>query len=102
MAWLDDGISFARSKLFEEAIIAACNFGSIHQKEFKFFLHGLDTAALACPCTRDHPQIRIEGRFAKDSAIYPPDLGMHLLLDSRKLWFVWLFENQMLSDLRLW
>eukprot|EP00435_Cladocopium_sp_Y103_P039317 s2363_g10.t1 len=41
MAWLREWISLVESGDFCEAVLAACMFGSIHQKEFRFLLYGL-------------------------------------------------------------
>lgn len=81
MAWLREWISMVQSGLFSEAIIAACNFESPHQKEFRFLLAFLSAQNLHLPCTRDHPHVKIEGRFTKPSAIYPEALGMHLAVE---------------------
>lgn len=78
MAWLDEWISLVQSGDFEEAIIAACRFNSPHQKEFRFLLHRVSAEFLEARCTRDHAHVRIQGKFTKDSAIYTPELGLHL------------------------
>ena len=68
---LSERKSLVASGSFEEAIIAACNFGSPHQKEFCFLIHLLSKDALQMKCTRDHPHIRIiQGAFTKKSAAY--------------------------------
>ena len=72
------------SQLFEEAVIAACNFGSPHQKEFRFLLHGILASEVEAKCIRDHPHVRIQGSFTKKSAIYTKELGVHLALAFRK------------------
>ena len=83
MAWLDEWISLVQSGDFEEAIIAACRFNSPHQKEFRFLLHRVSAELLEARCTRDHAHVRIQGKFTKDSAIYTPELGLHLALAFR-------------------
>eukprot|EP00435_Cladocopium_sp_Y103_P017362 s4386_g4.t1 len=80
MAWLREWISLVLSGLFEEAIVAACRFNSPHQKEFRFLLHAIPAEWLEARCTRDHPHVRIQGQFTKRSAIYTPELGLHLAL----------------------
>ena len=81
MRWLEEWKSLVNSGDFEEAVIAACNFGSIHQKEFCFLVHLLSKSALQRMCTRDHPHVRIQGAFTKKSAAYTPELGMHLAVE---------------------
>eukprot|EP00435_Cladocopium_sp_Y103_P039111 s1573_g10.t1 len=79
MAWL----VFWRTLLelgFREAIIAACQFGSIHRKEFRFLLHLVNAAALEKRCPGGHPHVRIEGKWTKGSAVYPQALGKHIAL----------------------
>lgn len=83
MAWLDEWISLVESGDFEEAIVAACRFNSPHQKEFRFLLHLVSAELLEAKCTRDHAHVRIQGKFTKDSAIYTPELGLHLALAFR-------------------
>eukprot|EP00435_Cladocopium_sp_Y103_P066008 s89_g28.t1 len=84
MRWLREWKSLAMSEDFEEAIIAACNFNSPHQKEFCFLIHLLSKEALQMKCTRDHTHIRIQGSFTKKSAAYTDELGMHLALEFKR------------------
>ena len=79
MGWL----TFWRSLLsmgFAEAIVAACQFGSIHKKEFKFLLHLVDETFVETRCPGGHRHVRIEGKWTKGSAVYPDALGHHLAL----------------------
>eukprot|EP00435_Cladocopium_sp_Y103_P038785 s1447_g10.t1 len=78
MAWLQEWISLVASGDFQEAILAACQFGSPHQKEFRFLLFLIAVADVEKRCTRDHPHVRIEGKYTKKSAIYTPEMGLHL------------------------
>ena len=78
MAWLKEWTSLLASGDFKEAVLAACGFGSIHQKEFRFLLYGVLAEDVEHRCTRDHVHVRIQGKYTKDSAIYPPAMGMHL------------------------
>eukprot|EP00435_Cladocopium_sp_Y103_P053797 s2167_g17.t1 len=80
MGWLREWLSLVESGDFEEAIVAACRFNSPHQKEFKFLLHAIPATWLEARCTRDHQHIRIQGQVTKQSAIYTPELGIHLAL----------------------
>ena len=81
MRWLREWKSLVASGKFEEAIIAACNFGSPHQKEFCFLVYLLSKDALQRKCTRDHSHVRIQGAFTKKSAAYTKELGVHLALE---------------------
>ena len=84
MAWLREWMSLVMSGDFAEAVIAACRFGSPHQKEeFRFLVHGLSVGSLEARCTHDHSHVRIQGKYTKDSAIYTPELGLHLALAFR-------------------
>ena len=78
MRWLREWKALVESGSFEEAVIAACNFGSVHQKEFCFLIFLLSKDALQKKCTRDHQHVRIQGVFTKKSAAYTPELGIHL------------------------
>lgn len=45
-----------------EAFLASCMYGSIHQKEFVFVGANMKVELLDRGCSRDHPQVRIEGQ----------------------------------------
>ena len=77
MAWLSAWL-WLRKIGMEEAVIAACQFNSIHRKEFRLLCSGLDVKKLDRRCQGGHAHVRIEGRFAKASAIYTPEMAMHL------------------------
>lgn len=49
---------------------ASCMFGSPHQKEFIFLCANMQASSLHRRCSRDHPHIRIEGKWTKASAVY--------------------------------
>ena len=83
MAWLD----FWRTLLeigFEEAVIASCQFGSIHKKEFRFLLYLVSAAELDVRCPGGHSHVRIEGKWTKGSAVYTDELGKHLAIGFAK------------------
>ena len=84
MAWLREWFSLVQSGAFSEAILAACQFGSIHQKEFRFLLHLIAVADVERRCTRDHPHVQIQGKYTKKSAIYTPEMGCHLAAAFKK------------------
>ena len=77
MAWLS-AWQWLRQLGFEEAVIAACQFNSIHRKEFRFLCDGLDAKSLDRRCRGGHFHVRIEGKYTKDSAIYTPEMARHL------------------------
>ena len=80
MAWTSFWISL-REGGYVENVIASCQFGSIHKKEFLFMLYLIENLEVKCP--GGHPHVRVEGKYMKDSAIYPEDLGMHVALGFR-------------------
>lgn len=41
-------------------------------------MYGLLLADLERRCTRDHPHVKIQGSLTKASAIYTPEMGLHL------------------------
>ncbi len=53
-----------------EAFLAACMYGSPHQKEFVFVAVGMQVELLARRRSRNHTHLRIEGAYTKPSAIY--------------------------------
>ena len=61
-----------------EVVLASCAYGSEHQKEFVFIGANMEVQLLHRPCTRDHPHVRIEGKFTKPSATYTPGLSRAL------------------------
>ena len=63
---------------FLEAVVASCQFGSPHKKEFVFLLHGLDPSRLEVKCPGGHTHIKIEGQLTKGSAVYTWPLAHHL------------------------
>ena len=77
MAWL----SLWRSLLekgFSEAVNASCQFGSIHQKEFRVLVHLLNAERLTKKCPGGHFHVPIQGAYTKPSATYVPDLALHI------------------------
>ena len=77
MAWLQAWRSLLEMG-FSEAVIASCQFQSIHRKEFRLLCYLLDTAFLDCRCPGGHAHVRIEGSYTKPSAIYTDALALHL------------------------
>eukprot|EP00435_Cladocopium_sp_Y103_P055331 s818_g18.t1 len=73
-----------QGRFFSEAVLAACQFGSIHQKEFRFLVHLLAVEDVERRCTRDHPHVKIQGGYTKQSAIYTPEMGLHLAIAFKK------------------
>ena len=62
---------------FRESIIASCQFGSPHKKEFKLLTYLLDAEGLEVKCPGGHTHVRIEGSLTKGSAVYVWDLAAH-------------------------
>ena len=78
MAWLSVWRFLISQHGFSEAIVASCQFGSPHRKEFRMIGKGLDMQHLQVKCPGGHPHIRIEGAYAKPSAVYTPALAEHV------------------------
>jgi hypothetical protein len=47
-------------------------------------VHLLSAGDLERKCTRDHQHVRIQGGYTKGSAVYTPEMGMHLAIAFRK------------------
>ena len=77
MAWLSVW-KFLVDQGLTEAIVASCNFGSPHKKEFKFLMTGIDASAVERRCPGGHKHLKVEGKYTKASAIYTPELCTHL------------------------
>ena len=63
---------------FTESVIASCQFGSPHKKEFIFVTWGLDGQSLDVRCPGGHEHLVIQGAYTKASAVYTWDLARHL------------------------
>lgn len=77
MAWLQFWGTLI-SLGFEESVIASCQFGSPHRKEFRFITYLLNASKLETRCPGGHQHIRIQGGYTKQSAIYTWELSQHL------------------------
>ena len=76
MAWL----SFWRFLLAcgcQEAVVASCQFGSIHRKEFRLLVWMLDAAKMTVKCQGGHAHVPIQGQYTRDSAIYTDGVAEH-------------------------
>ena len=62
----------------EEAHLASCAYGSIHQKKFCFLGVNMKVGLLRRKCTGDHVHVRIQGKFTKPSATYCEGLAISL------------------------
>ena len=58
----------------EEAVVAACRFGSVHRKEFRLFCYLLSVKDLEARCLGGHKHIQIAGRFTKG----PEKMAIHI------------------------
>ena len=74
MGWLKAWRALCRLG-FRESIIASCQFGSPHKKEFKLLTYLLDAEGLEVKCPGGHTHVRIEGSLTKGSAVYVWDLA---------------------------
>ena len=59
-------------------VIASCQFGSPHKKEFVFLVYGIPTDGLEIKCPGGHEHIKIEGKFTRPSATYVEGLALHV------------------------
>ena len=59
----------------EEIFLDSCMYGSIHQKGFCFLTINMSAGSLSRRCSRDHPHVRIEGKYTKGSAVYSDGLA---------------------------
>jgi len=78
MCWLSIWIFLRESFGFSESVVAPCQFGSCHRKEFRLLSKYLDASALETRCPGGHSHVRIQGKFTKDSAVYTPALAKHI------------------------
>ena len=62
----------------EEVILASCEYGSPHQKEFAFMTVNMSAGSLHKKCSRSHQHVRIQGKFTKASATYCDGLARAL------------------------
>ena len=78
---------------FQESVIASCQYGSIHKKEFRFLTFMLDAEGLDTRCPGGHDHVKIEGSYTSASAVYTWDLARHLALHFQKA-----LRRQQLAD----
>ena len=78
MASLPSWKAIAALPLAREVFTVGCAFGMKHMKPWRFLAVAFDASRVARKCSRDHVHIRIQGRFTKDSAIYPDALASEL------------------------
>lgn len=76
MAWLKIW-KFLRRTVMSEAVVASCQFGSPHLKQFRLLCWGMDTEKITVRCPGGHQHVRIEGALTKPSAVYVPKLARH-------------------------
>ena len=70
MAWLREWRALIELYGARETHLASCNFGSIHQKEFRLLGVNFNVEDLYAPCTRDHVHVKVQGSFTKATAVY--------------------------------
>lgn len=68
MAWLS-AWAWLRRLGCEEAVVAACGFGSPHRKEFRPLCGGLNVEEIDSRCTKDHTHVPIAGKYTAPSAV---------------------------------
>ena len=77
MAWMQAWLALLRLG-FRQAVIASCQFGSPHKKEFVLLLYGLDVERLEVKCPGGHSHVKIQGSLTKGSAVYTWPLAAHI------------------------
>ena len=77
MAWLSAWRFLLSCKGFSEAVVASCQFGFPHRKEFRLLGHGIDMSSLDRRCGGGHRHVFIAGKLTKASAEYTPLLAEH-------------------------
>ena len=77
MCWLSIWRFLIEHKDFAEAVVASCQFGFPHKKEFRMLGWGIDMQRMQTKCPGGHEHLRIEGQYTKPSAIYVPALAEH-------------------------
>ena len=80
MAWLEVWLRLRALSGILEVFLAACQFGSIHKKEFRFLGCNLDLHRIARPCRGGHEHVIIQGKWTKASAVYPDALARELAI----------------------
>ena len=83
MAWLKAWRSLLADG-FRESVVASCQFGSIHRKEFRILSYLLDHVALEVKCPGGHEHVPIAGAYTKPSAVYTWDLAKHFAMHFEK------------------
>ena len=78
MAWLRIWKALAELPGVREFFLSACQFGSIHRKDFRLIGVGVDFSNCARPCTGGHEHVKIEGKYTKASAVYPEALAREI------------------------
>ena len=76
MAWLK-AWSQLKALCFKESVVASCQFGSPHRKEFLLLTYMLDAESLQVKCPGGHDHVKIQGSLTKQSAVYTFDLAKH-------------------------
>ena len=95
MAWTPMWRSLL-SKGFCEAVVASCQFGSPHQKEFRLLIYLLSPERLQVKCPGGHDHIPIQGKYTKPSATYVQGLARHIALEfKRTLEFIARSDDQL-------
>ncbi len=83
MAWTPMWRSLL-SQGFREAVVASCQFGSPHQKEFRLLVYRLSAERLQVKCPGGHSHIPIQGKFTKPSATCVQGLARHIALEFKR------------------
>lgn len=77
MAWLS-AWRWLLSLGCAESVLAGCQFGSPHRKEFRMLCFGLAAEEMERKCRGGHVHIPIAGKYTAPSAMYTPEMAMHI------------------------
>ena len=80
MAWLRVWRELLQLPGVKEVFLAACQFGSIHKKEFRLVGVNLGLEKLARPCRGGHAHVIVQGRYTKASSVYPDELAREIAI----------------------
>ncbi len=75
---------FLLQKGLVESILASCQFGSPHRKEFRILRCPLSHEHLEVRCPEGHDHVPIQRKFTKLSAVYVPLLARHLAFEFKR------------------
>ena len=58
-------------------MVASCQFGSVHRKEFRLLLTGIDEVKMTVKCPGGHSHVPIQGAYTQPSAVCTDGVADH-------------------------